>query len=87
MGDAMDSINLSKAALSLLRLHVAHAGKIAVDASNREAYRELAKAGLMVAGHTFTGGREVFYDFTEIGWKFANITDAPWNEEAAALRE
>lgn len=77
---------LSNEALALLRLHVERRGEIAVDDSNREAYRELARAGLMVVGHSFTKGREAFYRFTEVGWKFANIANAPWNAEAAAPR-
>jgi hypothetical protein len=82
----MPAITLSEAALALLRLHVERRGEIAVDDSNREAYRELADAGLMVVGHSFIRGREAFYRFTEVGWKFANIANAPWNAEAVAPR-
>ena len=46
-------------------------GEISVDDSNREAYRELARAGLMVVGHSFTRGREAFYRCTEEGWASA----------------
>ena len=53
-----------------------------VDDTNREAHRELARAGLMIAGHSFVGGRESFYRFTEAGWDFANAT---WPEESVAL--
>src|SRR5271169_3075373 len=34
-------------------------------ADERDAYRELARAGLMGACHTFTGGRESLYRLTE----------------------
>jgi hypothetical protein len=61
---------LSPAAQALLKCY-AESGDILVDDSNREACRELAAAGLMVAGHTFTGGREVFYRCTEAGWRIA----------------
>ena len=62
---------LSEPALALLRLHVERKGKIPVDDSTREPYRELAREGLMIAGHTFTGGREAFYALTETGAKLA----------------
>ena len=37
------------------------------------AYRELTKAGLMIAGHSFRDGRESFYALTETGWDFINV--------------
>ena len=61
---------LSQEALALLMLHVEQ-GEWPVDDANREAHRELARAGLMVAVHTFSGGREPFYRFTREGWDFA----------------
>ena len=73
--------SLSDAAVSLLQLHAARKGDIAVDDSNREAYRELARAGLMIAGHSFTEGREAFYRLTEIGHKIATAT---WLSESAS---
>jgi hypothetical protein len=54
-------IALSAATLSLLRRRVQKHGQVEVDASTREAYRELARAGLMVADHTFAGGDESAY--------------------------
>jgi hypothetical protein len=66
----MQAIDLSEDALALLRLHVER-GELPVDDSNRELHRELARAGLMVAVHTFSGGREQFYRFTRAGWDFA----------------
>ena len=62
-----DTITLSEAAVALFRRHIDH-GEMPVDDSNREAHRELARAGLLVAVHTFTGGRERFYRFTREGW-------------------
>jgi hypothetical protein len=41
----MQTIAISEAALTLFRLHVERHGQIDVDDSNREAYRELARAG------------------------------------------
>jgi hypothetical protein len=61
---------LSPEALALLMLHVER-GELPVDDTNRETHRELARAGLMVAVHTFSGGREQFYRFTREGWDFA----------------
>jgi hypothetical protein len=51
----------------LLKLHVERRGDISVDDSNRAAYRDLAVAGLMVVGHSFTGGREALYRLTKEG--------------------
>jgi hypothetical protein len=59
---------LSDSALALFRLHVERRGDIPVDESTRDAYRELARAGLMVAGHTFTGGDESMYRLTKLGF-------------------
>jgi hypothetical protein len=67
------AITLSPAALALLRLHRGGA-EIRVDDANREAHRELAAAGLMIAMHTFRDGRESRYKFTEAGWEFATAT-------------
>jgi len=66
----MSTITLSEAALALLRRHGGQA-ELPVNDSNRELHRELARAGLMVAVHTFSGGREQFYRFTREGWNFA----------------
>jgi hypothetical protein len=62
----MEILNLSEAALALFRLHVERKGRIDVDDSNREAYRELELAGLVMNSHPFAGNqlysltREVF---------------------------
>jgi hypothetical protein len=62
----MSMITLSEAALAVLRLHVER-DDIRIDSSNREAHRELARAGLMEAIHTFAFGRESRYRFTKEG--------------------
>jgi hypothetical protein len=57
---------LSTGAIGLLRQHLA--GDREVNDTNRAAYRELAAAGFMIAGHSFVGGDESVYRFTEEGW-------------------
>ena len=64
-----DTITLSESAVALLKLHLERKGELRVDDSNREAYRELARAGVMLAGHSFRDGREAFYVFTKEGWE------------------
>ena len=64
----MPTVALSPAALALFRLHVERQGQIAVDDSTREAYRELARAGLMRAGSTFRDGAESIYVLTREGF-------------------
>jgi hypothetical protein len=49
---------LSAEALALFRLHIQERRTVDVE-KNRETYRELARAGLMVGGLGFSG-REVF---------------------------
>jgi hypothetical protein len=59
---------LSPAALDLFRLHVERHGDLVVDDSNRETYRELARAGFMQAVSTFAGGPESAYRVTKEGF-------------------
>ena len=59
---------LSKQALALFREHLEQRGTVDVVA-NREAYRELARAGLMVAGNSFAGGDESVYHVTREGFE------------------
>ena len=73
MGYPMETITLSDGALALLSLHAERQGGIAVDDATREPYRELAREVLMIAGHSFTGGRESFYTLTETGKKLATV--------------
>ncbi len=67
----MQTVALSEVALAVLRLHVEQEN-IRIDDTNREAHRELARAGLMEAIHTFALGRESRYRFTRAGWEMAN---------------
>jgi hypothetical protein len=59
---------LSSAAITLFRLHAEQRRTIDIEA-NRETYRELARAGLMVAGHSFAGGDESIYRLTQEGFE------------------
>ena len=63
----MQTIALSESALALFRLHLEHRRTLDLD-RNREAYRELARAGLMVAGNSFAGGDESVYHATRMGF-------------------
>ena len=79
---------LSDAALSLLRRR-ASGEDVPVTDESRPAYRELAQAGVMVVGHSFSKGREAFYTFSGWGWKLAGMMDrltAPSPSESAAPR-
>ncbi len=64
----MKTATLSAEALSLFRLRVERAGDIIVNDSNREIYRELARAGFMQAVSTFAGGQESAYRVTKEGF-------------------
>jgi hypothetical protein len=64
-----ETIPLSGVALALFRLHVERHGQIDVDDPTRATYRELARAGLMNAGHSFTGGDESIYRLTKWGFE------------------
>ena len=62
----MQTIVLSDSAISLFRLHVERKGKIDVDDGNREPYRELEHAGLVLLGRPFVG--EPRYHLTRAGY-------------------
>ena len=64
----MHTMTLSKSALALFRLHVERHGDVDINA-NREAYRELERAGLMVVGNTFAGGQDSVYHVTKEGFE------------------
>ena len=64
----MPTIRLSDAALALLRLNLT-GPHVAVTIDNREAYRDLAAAGLMYPVSTFAHGPESLFRFTEEGWR------------------
>lgn len=61
-----ETVRLSEAARALLKNY---RGDIITDDINREACRELAREGLLVVGHSFSGGREHFYRMTAMGVK------------------
>lgn len=46
---------LSEKALELFRLHIRREGDVDVDDANRDAYRELESAGLVLKGRPFVG--------------------------------
>jgi hypothetical protein len=58
---------MSRAAVAQLRCYLD--GDREVTDANRAAYRELAAAGLMAAGHTFRAGDESKYDLTREGFE------------------
>jgi hypothetical protein len=63
----MRTVILSQAAQAQMRLHMEQDG-IRVDDANREAYRELARAGIMYPVSTFARGPEAYFRFTPEGW-------------------
>jgi hypothetical protein len=58
---------LSEAALALLRFRV-EGGNREVNESNLEAYRELARAGIMYPVSGFISGPEYLFRWTDEGW-------------------
>ena len=64
----MQTTTLSEAALSLLHACVTGEFQPRVDATNLEAYRELAGAGVMDPVSGFLRGPEAMFRFTEDGW-------------------
>jgi hypothetical protein len=65
----MEAITLTDAALDLLKRNMS-GPQIRVDDENREAYRELSRAGLMYPLHTFAHGDEGSYRLTMDGADF-----------------
>jgi hypothetical protein len=65
------TVPLSEFALALFRSHVEREGRIDVDDSNRDAYRELERAGLVMNCRPFTGNQ--LYSLTREG--FARKTE------------
>ncbi len=63
----MHAVTLSESAKALLRLHVERRGQINVDDANRDAYRELERAGLMLLSRPFVG--EPVYRLTREGFE------------------
>ncbi len=63
----MQTAELSDAALALLRSRV-EGGSREVNDSNREAYRELARAGIMYPVSGFVSGPEYLFRWTDEGY-------------------
>jgi hypothetical protein len=68
-GASMPAIALSDAALALFRLHIEQHGNILIDDSNREPYRELEQAGLMVLGNSYRHGSRTIYRVSKLGFE------------------
>jgi hypothetical protein len=60
-------IEISRAARRTLARHLA--GDKEVTGANRDAYRELARAGIMVSVGTFTKGDDCVFQLTHQGWE------------------
>jgi hypothetical protein len=80
----MQTITLSAAAVDLLKRNVTGT-QILVNDENREAYRELALAGLMIPLHT-PFGRESAYRMTEEGVNAISIL-FPSRQAAPSLHD
>jgi hypothetical protein len=63
----METTSLSEAARALLPHRLATKDN-RVNDSNREAYRELVRAGIMFAVSGFASGPEASFRFTDEGW-------------------
>jgi hypothetical protein len=68
-------VAVSDSALAVFWMFIERNGDLAVDDSNRESYRELAREGLMIPGHSFTRGRESCFALTDVGKKFAVVLE------------
>ena len=65
----METIMLSEAALTLFRRHIELHGDILIDDANREPYRELERAGLMILGNSFRDGPGTIYRVSKLGFR------------------
>ncbi len=72
----MQTLTLSEAALELLRYRLATRDN-RVTAANKEAYRELVRAGIMFAISGFATGPEASFRFSDEGWKWINDPASP----------
>jgi hypothetical protein len=64
----MLTMSLSDSAIALLRSRI-DGGSREVNDSNRESYRELARAGIMYPVSGFTSGPEYLFRWTDEGWE------------------
>jgi hypothetical protein len=76
-GIAMQAVALSEAARALLR-HILQTRRSVVTDGNREAYRELARAGIMYPVTGFRSGPEANFRFTDAGWEWVNGPASPF---------
>jgi len=72
---------LSESALALFRLHVERMGKIDVDDTNHEAYRELERVGLVINSRPFVGNQ--LYTLTRAGYDLKQSHIYPSLSESA----
>lgn len=75
-------IDLSDAGRDALNRHLA--GDQEVTDANREAYRELAAAGIMVSVGTFTKGDDCVFQFTRQGWERRHEFQRPFSRLSAS---
>jgi hypothetical protein len=75
---------LSNAALALLRQVLETRRSVGTD-GNREAYRELARAGIMYPVTGFISGPEANFRFTDFGWQWVNGPASPFPSLAGTL--
>jgi hypothetical protein len=81
----MPTIKLSRAARNLLRRR-ASGEHIEVTPDNLEAYRELARAGVMYPLSAFLRGPESVFRFTEEGWnRREELQRPPWRRPPSAI--
>ena len=73
----MQTAALSEAALALLRQLLEMRRSVVTD-GNREAYRELARAGIMYPVTGFASGPEASFRFPEAGWEWVNGPASPF---------
>ncbi len=77
-----DRIDLSRAARRTLARYLA--GDREVTDANRPAYRELARAGIMVSVGTFTKGDDCVFRFTCQGWERRHEFQRPLPRRSAS---
>jgi hypothetical protein len=81
----MRTVSLSKEARDLLRRR-SNREHVEVAPANIEAYRELARAGVMYPCSGFMVGPEAIFRFTEFGWNHRNELQRPRFTPSVILR-
>jgi hypothetical protein len=77
-----ERIELSRAARRTLARHLA--GNKDVTDANRDAYRELARAGVMEPVGTFIKGDDCVFQLTHQGWERRHEFQRPWRRFSAS---